>query len=68
MRHVERALGAQDQRILIVETSALPEFERTRSFYTHIGYIEEGRVRDYWASGDDLVIFRKHLQADNDEG
>ncbi|MCG8652575.1 MAG: GNAT family N-acetyltransferase, partial [Pirellulales bacterium] len=31
--HVERALAARGERVLLVETSGLPSFERTRAFY-----------------------------------
>ena len=26
------------------------------------GYTEEGRIRDYWANGDDKIVFRKLLR------
>lgn len=59
MRCVEDELS--DQRILIVETSGLPEFEKTRRFYLERGYAHEATLRDYWADGDDKVVFWKAL-------
>lgn len=56
---VEEALKAE--RILIVETSGLEDFEATRRFYVQCGYRLEATIRDYWAAGDDKVIFRKRL-------
>lgn len=53
-----RDIGA---RLLIVDTSGTEAFEATRRFYRHNGYEEEGRIRDFWAAGDDKVIFRKPL-------
>ena len=35
----------------------------TRAFYAKCCYEEEARIRDYWAEGDDLVVFRKALDA-----
>ena len=63
MANVEQRLVEQGQRVLLVETSGLPEFERTRGFYRFIGYDEEARIRDYYQSGEDKVVFRKALMA-----
>jgi ribosomal protein S18 acetylase RimI-like enzyme len=61
MRHVEAMLAARGQRILLVETSGLPAFAATRAFYLGNGYDAEGRIRDFYAAGDDKVIFRRAL-------
>lgn len=61
LRHVEQALAARGARVLIVDTSGLPEFERTRAFYRKCGYDEEARIREFWKTGDDKVVFRKAL-------
>lgn len=61
MAAVERELAGQHVRILLVETSGMPDFARTRAFYTARGYGMEGRIRDYYSAGDDKVIFRKAL-------
>ena len=57
----ERQLAAQGQRLLIVDTSGTEDFARTRAFYARCGYVEEARIRDFWAPGDDKVTFRKAL-------
>ena len=61
MHHIETFLASQSVRILLVETSGLPEFARTRAFYHQNGYTEEGRIREFYAEGDDKVIFWKKL-------
>lgn len=61
LRHVEQDLRSRDQRLLVIETSALPAFARARAFYLACGYDEEARVRDYFEAGDDMVLFRKLL-------
>lgn len=63
LRHVERALAARGGRVLLVETSGLPSFERARAFYRKCGYEEEARIRDFYQAGEDKVIFRKALAA-----
>lgn len=61
MRHIEAQLAGEDMRVLLVETSGTPGFERTRHFYDQLGYDREARIRDYYAADDDKVIFRKAL-------
>lgn len=62
LHYVEQVLAAQGGRMLLVETSGLPELERTRRFYAKCGYEEEARIRDFYAAGDDKVVFRKILK------
>ena len=57
----EAHLKEKRQRILIVDTSGTDDFALTRKFYAQNGYDEEARIRDFWADGDDKVVFRKTL-------
>ncbi|MEM1149520.1 MAG: GNAT family N-acetyltransferase [Pseudomonadota bacterium] len=57
----EQHLKDEGQRILIVETSGKDDFALTRRFYVRNGYEEEARIRDFWADGDDKLVFRKAL-------
>ena len=57
----ERRLKDNRQRILIVDTSGTDDFALTRKFYVRNGYEDVARIRDFWAAGDDKVIFRKAL-------
>ncbi len=61
VRAAEQYLKDEGQRILIVDTSGTDDFALTRKFYVQNGYEEEARIRDFWADGDDKVIFRKAL-------
>lgn len=61
--HLERTLAGRGGRMLLVETSGLPGFERTRTVYRRLGYREEARIRDFYAQGEDKVVFRKLLTA-----
>lgn len=63
LKYVERALMSRGQRVLLVETSGLPSFERTREFYRKNGYDLEGRIRDFYNAGEDKIVFRKALNA-----
>ncbi len=59
--HLETVLRERGQRILIADTSGTEAFALTRAFYRRQGYAEEARIRDFWAEGDDKVVFRKAL-------
>jgi ribosomal protein S18 acetylase RimI-like enzyme len=63
LRYVEQTLTARGERVLLVETSGLPSFERTREFYRKCGYEEEARIRDFYKAGDDKIVYRKALAA-----
>eukprot|EP00968_Pinguiococcus_pyrenoidosus_P029461 scaffold8583_cov296-Pinguiococcus_pyrenoidosus.AAC.1 len=59
----DRALEAS-ARVLVVETSSQPLFERTRRWYERQGFTKCGQVPDFYAMGDDKVIFAKTLQSE----
>lgn len=61
MQATEGVLREHKQNLLLVETSGTDAFERTRAFYRGAGYEEEARLRDYYAPGDDKIVFRKTL-------
>ncbi|KKD36758.1 GNAT family N-acetyltransferase [Limnoraphis robusta] len=61
LRQVEQTLMGRGERVLLVETSGLPSFERTRAFYRKCGYDEEARIRDFYDIGDDKIVYRKML-------
>lgn len=63
LHYVEQMLTERGERVLLVETSGLPNFERTRAFYRKHGYDEEARIREFYKAGDDKIIFRKALAA-----
>jgi GNAT superfamily N-acetyltransferase len=61
MNYVENLLKSQGKRILLVETSGLPEFELTRKFYDKCSYNREAIIRDFYRDGEDKVVFWKKL-------
>ena len=63
LRHAEDEIRRLGGRQLLIETSSLPFYEPTRRFYRKHGYEQACAVPDYYADGDDMVIFRKRLQA-----
>lgn len=61
LESVEAAVTAARGRLLVIETSALDPLIRARAFYRRHGYDECGRIPDFYAAGDDKVIFAKRL-------
>jgi ribosomal protein S18 acetylase RimI-like enzyme len=59
---VERRLRDREARLLVVETSSRTSYARTRRFYERRGYNERARLNDFYAVGDDRVIYAKGLQ------
>jgi ribosomal protein S18 acetylase RimI-like enzyme len=60
--HSEDLIRSLKGTLIVVETSSLPKYEPTRKFYVRNQYLETARIRDYYAPGDDLMIYTKHLQ------
>jgi GNAT superfamily N-acetyltransferase len=58
---VEQEIRAQRGRLLLVETSSLAHYEPARKFYAKHGYSHAATIADYFACGDDLLVFRKTL-------
>lgn len=61
MAYIEDQLKEQGHRILIVDTSGTSDFEMTRQFYKNLDYKKEAVIRDFWAEGDDKVVFWKKI-------
>lgn len=58
---VEKELKKRDARLLIVETSQLPEFEAARAFYANYGFKLEAEVANFFEHGDNKLIYTKSL-------
>ncbi|APX13810.1 GNAT family N-acetyltransferase [Tateyamaria omphalii] len=60
-KRLEATLRERGQRILIADTSGTDAFAQTRAFHCNNGYTEAARIRDFWAAGDDKIVFWKSL-------
>ena len=58
---VEEEVRRAEGRLLLIETSSTPIYHPTRGFYLKHGYAETARIRDFYADGDDKVIFAKRM-------
>ena len=48
-------------RKLYVDTSTLPKYAPAVAFYQAHGFEQEGRLRDFYAPGEDMLILGMHL-------
>ncbi|MDP3879218.1 MAG: GNAT family N-acetyltransferase, partial [Dehalococcoidales bacterium] len=48
-------------RLALIETSSMPEYEKTRHFHLSRGYGVIACIPDFYAPGDDKVILQKRL-------
>jgi len=58
----ERTVCLLNGTLIVVETSSTAKYEPTRKFYLRNNYLEAARIRDYYAPGDDLMIYTKNVQ------
>lgn len=63
LAQVEKKLSAQGARILLVETSSHSHFDSARAFYGKQGFVNEARIRHYYADNDDKLIFTKNISS-----
>jgi ribosomal protein S18 acetylase RimI-like enzyme len=61
LKHAEDDIRSQNGRILFIETSSLPHYDLTRKFYVKHHYEQACVLPDFYADGDNLVVFRKKL-------
>jgi ribosomal protein S18 acetylase RimI-like enzyme len=61
LQYVERHIAEQRGRLLLIETSSLPHYDLTRKFYVKHGYEQAAVISDFYADGDDLVVFGKRF-------
>jgi GNAT superfamily N-acetyltransferase len=57
----EKNIRDNQGSLILIETSSKPGYERTRCFYKSRGYEIICRIADFYAPGDDKVIFQKRL-------
>lgn len=60
-RHIVQNHGSGTLR---VETSTRKEYAHARNLYAKAGFLEAGKIADYYDQGDDLIIFYKRLTAE----
>ncbi len=55
--HIKESRG----RLILIETSSKQDYEKARRFYSSQGYGVACQIADFYAPGDNLVIFQKRM-------
>jgi ribosomal protein S18 acetylase RimI-like enzyme len=58
MDEMERRIAGRATRV-VIETSGRADYQPTRAFYQRHGYRQVGTTADFYAPGDDQVVFEK---------
>ena len=51
-------------RLIVIETAGRPDYEGTRAFYQGRGYSPVSVIPDFYAPGDDQVVFVKSVKGE----
>ncbi|MBE0534142.1 MAG: GNAT family N-acetyltransferase [Phycisphaerae bacterium] len=57
----ENAIKNRGGRLIVVDTSGSARYEPSRRFYEKMEFVKEGQIADFYAVGDDKVIYVKRL-------
>ena len=63
LKAVEGLIRDAGGRLLLIETSSTPPYEPTRRFYVKHRYVVSAQIPDFYADGDDKVVFWKKLES-----
>jgi ribosomal protein S18 acetylase RimI-like enzyme len=58
---LEKRVRGEGGRMILADTSTIPQYEKTRKFYLKNGFEEVAIIRDYYHPGNDRVTFRRRL-------
>jgi len=64
MAAIEQEITAERARMLLIETSGTAAYQAARRFYESCGYHYQAVIHDFYAVGDDLLIFGKRFALD----
>ena len=61
LERTEELIRERGGRQVYIETSNRSDYEPTRGFYLRCGYSQDALLKDFYATGDDKVIYVKRL-------
>jgi GNAT superfamily N-acetyltransferase len=61
LSHAEKFVEENNGRWLLIETSSLANYKKTREFYLKNLYSKVAEIKDFYSKDDSLIIFGKYL-------
>jgi ribosomal protein S18 acetylase RimI-like enzyme len=61
VKWLEKRVRDAGGRMILIETSSQPKYERTRGFYLDLDYKEVSRIPDFYKVGDDRITYVKYF-------
>jgi ribosomal protein S18 acetylase RimI-like enzyme len=61
MTTAEKNIQAAGGKLIILETSSIPIYDKTNRFHLSLGYKVDCRIKDFYAPGDDQIIYEKRF-------
>ena len=61
LKAAEQNIRDSEGRLVIIETSSVPDYEKTRNFYLNHDYEIMARIPDFYAPGDGKLILQKRF-------
>jgi ribosomal protein S18 acetylase RimI-like enzyme len=58
---LEEVVRARGGRMILADTSSIPHFEKTKTFYLKNGFQEVAKIQDYYHPGNDRITFCKRI-------
>ncbi len=58
---LEEAVREMKGRMILADTSSIPQYENSRKFYVKKGFQEVARVPDYYSPGNDRITYCKRF-------
>ncbi len=61
LHFLEGVVRERKGRMILIDTSSIPEYEKSQKFYVRHGFQEVARVPDYYHPGNDRITFCKTI-------
>jgi ribosomal protein S18 acetylase RimI-like enzyme len=61
MTAAENHIQAAGGKLIILETSSTPIYDKTNRFHLSLGYTKICQIKDFYAPGDDQIIYEKRF-------
>jgi ribosomal protein S18 acetylase RimI-like enzyme len=68
LRFLEEVVRERKGRMILIDTSSIPQYEKTQKFYSRHGFQEVARVPDYYHPGNDRITFCKKISVTIGDG